>query len=246
MLPEKKIEELVSRLRQAGGSNLQSVVLYGSAVSDEFHPGFSDINLLCLFRELPFSVFEQLASVVAPWNRQKLPTPLLMTTEELQRVTDVFVIELIDIQAHHRVLYGNADIISRLVIPTHLHRTQVEYELREKLILLRQRMLMATNNQGQLWELMARSVSSFVTLIRHALMLMKEPIPAAKPKMLELAALQLRFDASALLEILNVREHKTNPKKLDAKDVAARYLLAIEQVTAAVDKMLDSPGRHSS
>ena len=244
MVPEKKIEEFVSGLRQAVGSNLQGVVLYGSSVADDLHPG-SDINLLCLFRELSFSTFEQLTSVIAPWNRQNLPTPLLMTTEELQCVSDVFVIELIDIQAHHRVLYGNADIISRLVIPTDFHRAQVEYELREKLILLRQRMLMATNNKEQLWELMVRSVSSFITLIRHALMLMNHEIPAAKSKMLELAALQLSFDASALLEILNVREQKINRSKLDAKDAAARYLFAIGQVTAAVDKMLDSPGPHN-
>ena len=245
MVPEKKIEEFVSRLRQAAGSNLHSVVLHGSAVSGEFDPEFSDINLLCLFGDLSFSALERVAQPIAWWHRQKQRTPLLMTIAELERSTDVFVIELIDIQAHHRVLYGD-DILARLTIPTQLHRAQVEYELREKLILLRQRLLLVANNKGQLWELMLRSLSAFTTLFRHALMLAGERVPATKREIIGSAASQFSFDSSPLNEILNVREHKADLKKLDAKDVAARYLSAVEQVTAAVDKMLDSPGPRSS
>ena len=58
-----------------------------------------------------------------------------MTRQELERSTDVFTIELLDMQQHHRVLFGE-DVVQGLQIPMHLHRVQVEYELREKLILL--------------------------------------------------------------------------------------------------------------
>ena len=245
MIPEKKLEEFVSRLRQAAGSNLHSVVLHGSAVSGEYDADFSDINLLCLFGELSFSALELVAQPIAWWHRQKQPTPLLMTVAELERSTDVFVIEMLDIQAHHRVLYGD-DIVARLAIPTELHRAQVEYELREKLLLLRQRVLLSADNKEKLWELMLRSISAFSTLIRHALMLAGERVPATKREVMGLAASRFRFDGSPLGEILDVREHKANPRKLDAKKIAARYLSAIEQVTAAVDKMLDSAGPRSS
>lgn len=245
MIPEKKIEEFVSRLRQAAGSNLHSVILHGSAVSGEFDPEFSDINLLCLFGDLSFSALQRLAQPIAWWRRQKQPTPLLMTVAELERSTDVFVIELIDIKARHRVLYGD-DLIGQLEIPTQLHRAQVEYELREKLLLLRQRVLLSADNKGQLWELMLRSISAFTTLMRHALTLAAERVPANKREVIALAASRFSFDSAPLAAILDVREHKAHLKKLDAKDIAGRYLSAIEHVTAAVDKMLDSPGPRSS
>ncbi len=41
-------------------------------------------------------------------------------------------------QQHHRVLFGLDALLTGLQIPMDLHRVQVEYELREKLILLRQ------------------------------------------------------------------------------------------------------------
>jgi len=48
------------------------------------------------------------------------------------------------------------------------------------------------------------------------------------------------FEASRILQVLDVRERKADRKKFDVTDVFSRYLAAVEQVTAAVDKMLDS------
>src|ERR1017187_10448875 len=72
-----------------------------------------------------------------------------------------------DIQRHHRVLFGQ-DVVASLQIPMHLHRAQLEYELREKLILLRQQMLLAAGNKQRLWEILLRSLPAFTTLFRSA------------------------------------------------------------------------------
>jgi len=47
---------------------------------------------------------------------------------------------------------------------------------------------------------------------------------------------RLKFDASAILQILDVREHRANPKTFDVNDLFSRYLAIAEQVTAAVDE----------
>jgi hypothetical protein len=53
-------------------------------------------------------------------------------------------------------------------------------------------------------------------------------------------AKQIGFDASGILQVLDVREHKSSRKQFDVADVFSRYLAVLEHVTAAVDKMLDS------
>jgi hypothetical protein len=130
MVPEKQINEFVSRMQQSAGANLQSVILYGSAANGEFHRDFSNVNLLCVLRESSFATLAAIAPTVKWWTGQKHHTPLILTQEELQRSTDVFSIELLDMQQRHRVLFGE-DFLSGLQIPMHLHRAQVEYELRE-------------------------------------------------------------------------------------------------------------------
>jgi hypothetical protein len=239
MIPEKQINDFVSRLRAAAGANLESVILFGSAVAGDFLPKFSNVNLFCVIRDSSFAALQALAPAVKWWNAQKQPPPLFMTRAEIERSADVFTIELLDMQQHHRVLFGD-DVVQGLSIPANLHCVQVEYELREKLALLRQHLLLASGNESRLWDLLLRSVSSFATLFRHALIVLGYPAPLGKREAVQALAKQLGFDASGFLQVLDVRGRKSDRKAFDVSDVFSRYLGALEQVTAAVDKMLDA------
>src|SRR3984885_1805062 len=245
MVPDKTINDFVSRLRAAAGANLESVVLFGSAVAGDFHPEFSNVNLFCVIRDSSFAALQSLAPAVKWWNAQKQPPPLFMTRDEIEHSTDVFTIELLDMQQHHRVLFGE-DVVQGLSIPGSLHRLQVEYELREKLALLRQHLLLASGNDSRMWELLLRSVSSFATLFRHALIVLGHDAPVGKREAVEALSKRIGFDASGILQVLDVRERKSDRKKFNVTDVFSRYLAALEQVTDAVDKMLDSGTAGSS
>src|SRR5271156_1457922 len=239
MVPEKKISDFVSRLRAAAGTNLESVILFGSAAAGDFHPEFSNVNLFCVIRDSSFAALQSLAPAVKWWNAQKQPPPLFMTHDEIKRSVDVFTVELIDMQQHHRVLFGE-DVVQGLSIPANLHRIQVEYELREKLALLRQHLLLASGNDSRLWELLLRSVSSFAALFRHALIVLGHDAPGGKRDAVQALSKRIGFDASGILQVMDVREGESERKKFSVADVFSRYLAALEQVAAAVDKMLDS------
>jgi hypothetical protein len=244
MVPEKKINDFVSRLRSAAGENLESVILFGSAVAGDFHAEFSNVNLFCVIRDSSFAALQALAPVIKWWDAQKQPPPLFMTRSEIERSTDVFTIELIDMKQHHRVVFGT-DVLQDLSIPANLHRIQVEYELREKLSLLRQHLFLALGNDSRLWDLLLRSVSSFATLFRHALMVLGLDAPAGKRAAILELSKQIGFDASGILHVLDVRERKSDRSQFAVADVFSRYLAAVEQVTTEVDKMLDSGGAGS-
>ena len=236
---DHKLDELVQKLKAAAADNLKAVILYGSAASGDFHPEFSNLNLFCVLRDSSFASLQALVPVAKWWDRQKQPPPLCMTRKELQRSTDVFTIELLDMQQHHRVLFGE-DVVQGLRISMHVHRVQVEYELREKLILLRQQILLASGNDSRLWDLLLHSVPSFGTLFRHALIALGETAPPARREAVQALSTRVGFDPTALNQVLDVREHKAASKKIDINDLVARYLAAIEKVTAAVDEALDS------
>ena len=236
---QEKVDEFVKRVREASGPNLENVTLFGSAVAGDFHPGLSNLNLLCVLRDSSFAALKALAPVAKWWDRQKQPPPLCMTRRELERSTDVFTIELLDMQQHHRVLFGE-DVVQGLRISMHVHRVQVEYELREKMILLRQQLLLAVGNDSRLWDLLLHSVPSFGTLFRHALIALGDAAQSSRRDAVNRLAKRVGFDLSAVHQALDIREGKAETKKADVNDLAARYLAAVEKVTAAVDEALDS------
>jgi hypothetical protein len=71
-------------------------------------------------------------------------------------------------------------------------------------------------------------------------MVLGHEAPVGKRDAVQVLSKQIGFDASAILQVLDVRERKLDRKNLDVADVFSRYLAAVEQVTAAVDRMLDS------
>ncbi len=240
MVPKKiedQIAEFVRRARETAGANLESIVLYGSAANGEYHEEFSDVNLLCVVGDSSYAALQKLSPVAKWWRDQKQPAPLIMTRGEIEHATDVFSIELMDMQKTHKVLMG-PDVVSELVIPRKLHRVQVEYELREKLVLLRQRALIADGNEKILWELMVQSVASFSTLARHALIALGKPAPTSRREAISQLASAANFDAAAFVQVLDVREKKSDTKKIDVKELFARYLAAVEKVAVAVDEAL--------
>jgi predicted nucleotidyltransferase len=240
MVPEKLINEFVERMRTAAGPNLLAAILYGSAAAEDYIADYSDVNLLCVLDETSFTAIEALAPAIEWWGKQKHRVPLLMSAEEMRRSADVFSIEFLDMRRHYRVLWGE-DVLKMLEIPMRLHRAQVEYELREKTILLRQRLLMMPGNAEAKWELLLRSLPAFGTLFRHALIALGDAGAGSGSKREAAAALagKLGLDASVFGELLDVRERKKDRKGAMVDEMFARYLKLVEQVTGAVDKMLD-------
>jgi len=238
MVPEKLIQEFVEQMRGAAGKNLLAVILYGSAAAGDYVPEHSDVNLLCVLGETSFASLEALAPAIAWWAKQKHHPPLLMSAEEVRRSADVFSIEFMDMRRHYCVWWGE-DILKTLEIPMRLHRAQVEYELREKTILLRQRLLMSSVNTDAKWELLLRSLSAFGTLFRHALMVLGDTGTGSKREATAALAGKLGIDASVFQELLDIRDQKKDRKSAHVDSMFARYLKLVQEVTATVDKVSD-------
>ena len=231
--PEGKLQELVTRLQQACGDNLISVVLYGSAAREDFHEEFSDVNVLVVLTHLDANSFPPIAAVFKWWSHEeKLRPPMTMTLEELRESADVFAIELIDIQRSHRTLFGQ-DIVAAIEVPMNLHRVEVEHELRTTLLRLRHHLLLNPDNEEELRAVLAKSVSTVLTLFRHALMLLGKDGPHAKPQLLELAGEVFGFDVTPLQKVLALRNEGRQAE--DLRGLYHAYMNAIQRVAHELD-----------
>jgi predicted nucleotidyltransferase len=238
MGPEKLINEFVERMRKAAGTNLVAAILYGSVAAGDYVADYSDVNLLYVLRDTSFASIAALAPVMEWWGKQKHRPPLLMGAEEMRRSSDVFSIEFLDMQRHYRVLWGE-DILKTLEIPMRLHRAQVEYELREKTIVLRQGLLVASGSDDAKWELLLRSLPAFGTLFRHALIALGDAGTGTKREAAALFKEKTGIDTSVFGQLVDIRENRAKRNTAKVDEVFARYLKLVEQVTATVDKMLD-------
>ena len=232
---ERKLTELVGRLKEALGTSLESVTLYGSAARGDFHEGHSDLNVLCVAQSLAIAELKRVASVVRWWTqKEKEPAPLFFTEKELKESADVFAIELLDMQRDHRVLFGK-DLIKDIAVPMNLHRVQVEHELRTLLLKLRQHFLHSAGDEAELVGVLKKSISSATTLVRHALTALGEPMPSGREAVFARVEELTGADANVFKLAFELRSsgvpHATN----DIAQKYGAYLQGLERVTEALN-----------
>jgi predicted nucleotidyltransferase len=233
---DSKLAELVKRLRGAANTNLESVVLFGSAARGDFWKSYSDLNVFCTLRALTLEELSLLSPVVQWWIRkQGQPAPLFFTAEELLRSADVFAIELLDMQRNHQVLYG-PDVLTEIVVPMNLHRVQVEHELRTMLLKLRQQYLQSSENQDALRAVLSKSYSGALTLLRHALIALGQEPQVAPREVFARISAETGADARAFEAGLELRE--TGKLSRDLASAYGAYLSALEKVISALDQHL--------
>jgi predicted nucleotidyltransferase len=232
---EEKLTEMVRRLQEAAGENLQSVVLYGSAARGDYHTQKSDLNLLCILKSSKATDLARIASVIR-WWREALnePVPRIFTHDELVHSADVFSIELLDISEAHRVLFGS-DPVAEIAVPMNLHRVQVEHELRIALQKLREHFLRASENEQQLRDIYAKSISSITVLLRHALISLGEDAPSEKARIYRRVEELTGADAS-VFEL--GRALRDNHPLAETTRAYGKYLDAIEIVIGALDALV--------
>jgi len=162
-----------------------------------------------------------------------------MTLEELRESADVFAIEMLDIQHSHKILHGE-DVLAGIEVPMNLHRVEVEHDLRTTLLRLRNHLLLTSDGDDELKAVMAKSVTSILVLLRHALIALGEDPPHGKAQVLEHAAEVFGFDAKALRKVLELR-NEGHPVD-NVRGLYHAYMSAILTVAHGLD--VKSPKRH--
>ena len=229
------LKNLIEQLHAAAGSELESVILYGSAADGDFQK-HSDLNVLCVLRAVTADGLARVAGAVKWWKTvAKQPAPLFFTAAELRDSADVFAIEFLDMQRKHRVLYGS-DPIAGLEIPMNLHRVQVEHELRTLLLKLRQQIVQAAMNQQELAAVLGKATASVATLLRHTLLAMGEQPPNEPRAVFARVAARTGADPAAFHAMLNIREGEKHTGEV--LSLYGACMSAIEKVIAALDRHL--------
>ncbi|MGO8789993.1 MAG: hypothetical protein ACLQVL_21770 [Terriglobia bacterium] len=237
---EQDLTDLVTRLNAAAGSNLLSAILYGSAATDEFHEGHSDLNILCVMQSLGREDLGKLHDASAWWVKKGHPAPLFFTLDEIHHSSDIFAIEFLDIKAAHRVLYGD-DVVAAMHVPMDLHRLQVERELRNNTLRLRQHYLRHPADSRKTLELMTSSISTFAALFRHALIALGENSPSTKHATMDRLGSVLGFDPAPFHTIFEIREGRKRERDVDVLATFDAYLNMVSHVAEEIDRRLAAP-----
>ncbi len=230
-------EELVGQLEKSIPGRVSAALLYGSAAAGDFVAGTSNYNVLLVLDRLGVAELDAIAKAALPWAKAGNRPPLLFTPGELRASATLFPIELLDIRQSHHVLCGEDPLADVAIRHEHLC-LQLERELKGKLLMLREQYLLSGGQPKRVAELLVSSVAGVLVVLRAALRLFQEDVPAQKIAALRLLSQHIPFDPQPLVEIEDLKHRRRKLREVVPQTLFASYLAVIEQVAEAVDRRL--------
>ena len=235
-LPRKAREELknfCSGLKKLLGNDLLGLVLYGSALRDDFMPNHSDINILVLVKEVDVSLLRKVAPLVGRANQRALIEPLFLTPEYIKTSLDTFPLEYLDIKRQNLLLYGE-DIFSEIEIDRKDLRLQVEREWKLNYIRLQQAYLRSYKDSEALKKIMIKSFNSFTHLL-SAIYYLRDSLPEERHLVWDSLMREFFIREEIINWLKSLREKKEKIGKEEIHNRFNEYLKMMERIMFALE-----------
>lgn len=155
------LEGFAERLTAALGENVVSVILFGGAARGSFDPETSDANVMLLLKKVSLPVLGQVATAAEPVRIEVRLNLLTLAESDLADSSEVFSTKFLDIQRHHRVLWGR-DLMPGLVISAERLERQARRELMNLHLRLRQVYLESRRQPERLLALVRRTTTTLL------------------------------------------------------------------------------------
>jgi len=232
---ERDVERFAERLEGALGDDLVAAVLYGSAARGTYVKGRSDVNVLVILRDASAEALRPAAAILADWTKAGEPAPLIFAEAEWRASADVFPIEIEDMREAHRLVRGR-DVFGGLATTRADLRSELEREVRSKLLRLRTEYAAAAPSGKALARLLLASASTFLTLFRATLRVVGQAPPRETAALVRATAAVAGMDERAFDWVVGRLEGKAMPSLEPFDQAAVRYVDAIERLARFVDE----------
>lgn len=197
------LTEVCQQLVDCYGTNLVSLIVYGSSVAGGYEEGISDVNLAVILRRISA---DEIAKAAPAIRSSSLPLSLrFYDLNSVEALPEAYPLELRDMQVAHLLVYGQ-QIIPDLAVD----ETDIRRECRRALLgiatRMRHQLLLAGDDNRRLVEIMKDTMRALLSVLRHLLRLEGKQIPPEKADLIRAAARDYKFDAAPFLRALQCRE----------------------------------------
>jgi hypothetical protein len=222
------------KVRDAVGSSLKAISVYGSAAGPDFVSGKSDVNLVVVVDRIDHKVLQSLLDTVKWGKKKRIVPPLLLTPVYIETSLDVFPIEFTEIRESHVLLTGDDYFAGIEVKPLEM-RLECESQLKAAILRTRQAYLEIGMEKGGAEQVLHASVTSLVPVLRAMLRLKGEAIPRRKYDVVKAAGRVFGADARRLESVLKDKAGDEKIGDREAHLVLAGYIGDLENLAGAVD-----------
>src|SRR6185436_18056534 len=231
---DRTLERLVRQLREAAGSNLLGIALFGSLAKGRYTPGISDINVLIVVEDASLPSLLPLAPILTVALRDDHVVPFVVTPADLLVSAVLFPVKILDIQLWHRLLWGDIHIANIEVQPEALRLRSLQ-ELKSMELRMRLRIVERGDDPDVLWRGLVRNLPKLAVTLEVLLRSRGVEVPVARAGVLRQAAEQLGIPVERIEPIAVLRRNDRRPDDGTVRQLLAVYLETLAEICRHVE-----------
>ncbi len=231
----RTVSNFSEKLKDIHKENLRSVVIYGSAIGEDFIVGKSNINIIVVLKNIEFSDLKKSLKVVNEGRKKGIVVPLFFTEEYIRSSTDVFPIEFLEIKQNYRVVYGE-DLFRQLPVNPKNTRLQCEQQIKGGLIRLRQVYLEIGMKEKEIRNLLISSFTSLIPIFKYILKLNDSNFETNKREII-IEKLNKEFNVSKEVFLTVWKLKKGEKVQQDIETLFSQYTSELRKLSLIIDRM---------
>lgn len=228
------IEDFLARIEEILSSEFVSLLMLPEGPKEP-------IRLVIIVERARARVLEAIARELRDWKYRHLATPLVFDRAYLENARDVFPIEFHEMCETAEVVSGE-DVFGNLTIDDRNLRYQCEYEVRGKLLRLREYYLERAGKKKLLRELLTDSVTTFATIMRSFLRLDGGTPPKEAGPVFDEIESRHTLSLATFRKVARIRDGAESWPATSPDDLFASYLEEAQAFVAIVDRYYRDAG----
>ena len=193
----------------------------------------NDNNFLVVLTSLNQADLKKISTYQNKWANKYKASPLFLTKQDINTSADIFPIEFLDMQNSYNLIWGE-DVLKDLQIPQEHLRTQCEYSLKGKIIILRQGYY---NNPNQINWLLQNSWNAFLTVFKNILRLSQNTLPINTEETIQSLCKLYQGNHSIYLQVAQHASGQNKLNKPQGQEAFSQYLAELEKLATFVDQL---------
>ncbi len=237
-LPEKTgrtVAQFVHKMTEAFGERVYSILLFGSAVGEDFIEDKSDINTLVILDVVKVYDLEIMMEAGRKLFKKGLAIPLIFEKGHIVSSLDTFPIEFSDMKRRHIVLLG-ANPLENAVVEQKNLRYQCERELKSIVVNLRRGFLRTDAQRDNIEKLLDGSIASTLAACRGLIWMKGKTPPDDVADMLADIRETYNVDITAIDRVWRLHKGQSGATAL-LEAVFDDYIRNIADLAAVADKL---------
>lgn len=231
---QKLLKSYVKDVVKVYEKQLESIILYGSAVRGEFLPGISNLNVLLILSSYDLSVLRQYDGLHKRWSKEQVVVPLFLTKADLESASTAFPLEYQDILDCHRLLWGQDPFVG-LKIDARYLAAEVVQGLRGNLFRLRQRLVEGRSTEEAIMILLPLSITALLPVLRGLQRLLGRPVMTHGEPLLNDIESHLEIDLTGLRDALALKRGHISPGQKEIPRLMDRYIECLTRLVATAE-----------